>query len=424
MAQQAHTAEPLDDSAENTLPSLRYVARQPILDLRNRLHGYELLFRDAPENFLPASPDQATRTLLDDTVLCGLEAFTAGQPAFIRVTAEALHERLTEVLPASMTVLELINVVDPSPEIVTNCEILKASGFRLALGSYCWEPGFEPLLKLADYIKVDFSLLCGASRRYVQAHIGTNRAVALIADKVESQRDFEHACTEGFRLFQGFYFARPELMSRRTVPSNRMAQISILELLHTEPLDMLKAAEMVKRDAALTYRLLRLVNSPMCAIRQEVRSIESALMVVGEEVFRKLATLAITSELNGSQNPELLRMAFVRGRFCELTAPQLHQSPSEQYLLGLLSLLPAMMRMPMEDLVPVMPLRLEIREALLGALTPERGLLDWIESHERGAWPACDAIAQAHHLKKTALAKAYTQSVTWAEDALFAVCCI
>ena len=418
-----HIATPNASGAmQDDAPSpLRYVARQPILDLRNRVHAYELLFRNPPESLLPATRTEASRTLIDDTVLCGLDGFTSGQPAFIRVTAEALREDLVQVLPPSMTVLQLLDTPDPSPELLAVCELLKAGGFRFALGSYCWEPGYEPLLKLADYIKVDFTLLCQVGRRYLQRY-ASSRSVALIAEKVENPRDFEDACKEGFRLFQGYYFARPELIARHTVPSNRLAQIAILELLHTEPLDMLKAAQMVKRDAALAYRLLRLVNSPICAIRQEVRSIESALMVVGEEVFRKLATLAITSELNSGQPAELLRMAFVRGRFCEMTAPLRQQQPAEQYLLGLLSLLPAMLRTPMETLAPVLPLRTELREALLGALTPERGLLDWIECHEHGDWLACDAIALSHHLENEPLAKSYNESVQWAEEALFAVC--
>ena len=158
--------------------------------------------------------------------------------------------------------------------------------------------------------------------------------VALLAEKVETQEEYQRACDEGFTLFQGYYFCRPVLMENRKVPSNRLSHIEILQLLRGDSIELKKLTRLVKRDASLTYRLLRLVNSPMCAVRQEVNSIQSALLAVGEDAFRRIATLAITSELNGDQPEEILRMAFVRGRFCEVAAGMCGLDPTEQYLLG------------------------------------------------------------------------------------------
>jgi EAL and modified HD-GYP domain-containing signal transduction protein len=174
----------------------------------------------------------------------------------------------------------------------------------------------------------------------------------------------------------------------------------------------------VKRDASLTYRLLRLVNSPMCAIRQEVSSIQAALIAVGEETFRHIAALAIASELNAGQPAEILRMAFMRGRFCELAAGLCALDSTEQYLLGMMSLLPAMMRLPMAELAPALPLRDEIREALIGKANPERILLEWLEHRERGDWAACDAAAQINGLDDEFMAACYAEAVMWAEAAL------
>jgi EAL and modified HD-GYP domain-containing signal transduction protein len=397
--------------------ALRYVARQPVLDMRSHVHGYELLFRDEPEALFRASRNQATSTMLDNTVIFGFEQLTGGQPGFIRCTAESLTERLVEVLPASMTILEIRNAVEPTPELIANCQMLKALGFRLALGSYCWEPGYGPLIELADYIKVDFTLLCASGRRFIQRRANQVSA-ALVAEKVETQQDYCDACTEGFRLFQGYYFCHPELLANRKVPSNRLSHIKLLEQLNRDPLDLRKVGDSVKLDASLTYRLLRLVNSPMCAMRQEVRSIETALMVVGEETFRRLATLAIASEINADQPTEILRMAFVRGRFCELAAVGCSLDPTEQYLLGLLSLLPAMLRLPMSSLLPSLPLRETIRQALDGADCPERCLLQWLEGHERGDWEACDALDLEYGLNRKNLIRHFADAVAWAESAL------
>jgi EAL and modified HD-GYP domain-containing signal transduction protein len=177
-------------------------------------------------------------------------------------------------------------------------------------------------------------------------------------------------------------------------------------------------SRLVKRDTSLTYRLLRLVNSPTYGLHQEVRSIESALLVVGETAFRRIATLAIASELNADRPPEILRMALVRARFCEQAAGLCALDPTEQYLLGMLSLVPAMLQVPMEELTPALPLRGEIRDALQGTVNPEGSLLKWLEAHERGDWGACDVVVHAKGLKHDRLIESYANAVFWAETAL------
>jgi len=396
---------------------LRYVARQPIMDRRAHVHGYELLFRSGPEAAFRGDGDMATRTMLDNTVMFGLERLTGGLPAFVNCTPESLTGELVQVLPPSMTVLEILETIEPTPEIVAACRKLKCAGFRLALDDFIWEPKFQPLVELADYIKVDFAATCAAERKALLQRL-KGVSVALLAEKVETQEEYKQACDEGFALFQGYYFCRPVLMENRKVPANRFSQLEILQLMRNETLDMRKVTSLVKKDASLTYRLLRLVNSPICSMRQEVNSIHSALMAVGEDTFRRIATLAITSELNGSQPLELLRMAFVRGRFCEEAGAHLGLDATEQYLMGLVSLLPAMLRVPMAELTPAMPLRGEIRLALEGTNNRERALLTWVEFQERAEWDGCDSVAQANGFNPDALMKCYADALVWAEEAL------
>lgn len=396
---------------------VRYVARQPILDLRGRVHGYELLFRSGPESFFRGDGEMATRTMIDNAVTFGLERLTGGLPAFINCAKESLTERLVSVLPPGMTVLEVVDGLKPSLGLITACRQLKAAGFRIALDEFSWTQEFEPLVRLADYIKVDFTTLGEAGRQYLREKLG-DAPVALIAQKVETQEEYQKARDEGFTLFQGYYFCRPILQEHHKMPANRIFQIEILELLQGETLDICKLSRLVKRDPSLTYRVLRLVNSHAGAVQQEIRSIEEALSVVGEESFRRIATIAVTSELGDEQPSELLRMSYVRGRFCELAAIGCGLDPTEQYLLGMMSLLPAMMSVPMEELAPSLPLREEIRKALKGVDLPERRLLQWLEFHELGDWAACDAIVQKNWLNAEEVARSYEEAVVWAESAL------
>jgi len=395
---------------------MRYVARQPILNLRGHVQGYELLFRNAPEELFCPGADMAARTMLDNAVMFGLDWLTNGMPAFINCTVEALTEELVLVLAPSKTVLVVPGNVELTPRLLDSCRRLKTRGFRLALDDFAWKPNLRPLAELADYIRVDFNRFGVAERQYLRH--AECVSLEMVARKVETPEDYKRACLEGFRLFQGAYFCRPILLKKRKVPANRQLHFEIVRLLHHDPIDIPEVSQLVLRDASLTYRLLRLVNSPIYAIHQEVRNIASAIIAVGEDTFRRIVSLAVLSELNGDEPPEILHMALVRGRFCELAAGGCALDSAEQYLLGMLSLVPAMLHLPMEELTPSLPLRSEICEALEGASNPERTLLAWIEQHECGAWEACDRIVHAEGLSQEHLVKCYAASVVWAAAAL------
>jgi EAL and modified HD-GYP domain-containing signal transduction protein len=422
----AHAETPVNATPVSAVPEpdlaigMRYVARQPILDLHGKVHGYELLFRDGPRAVFCGDRDAATRTMIDNALLFGLGRLTGNLPVFLNCTEEALTGQLVHVLPAGMTVLEILETLDPSPALIGACQHLKACGFRLALDDFTWKAGIEPLVEIADYIKVDFAISDEQNRRELLRRL-RGVTVALVAEKVETQEQYQQARDEGFTLMQGYYFCRPVLMTNHKVPANRLQHVEILRMLQDETMDMHELAGLVKRDTCLTYRLLRLVNSPMSAMRQEVQSVQAALIAVGEENFRRLATLAITSEMNAGQPMELLHMAFVRGRFCELASVFCNLRPTEQYLLGLLSLLPAMLRVSMNNLTPLLPLRDEIRRALEGEKLPERALLCWLEGHERADWATCDIVTEKQRLNPGDLLVCYEEALHWAEAALHLV---
>lgn len=418
MATDAQTANCTDSSAANPGESVRYIARQPILDLRSKVHAYELLFSAGPGKDSLGEREMAALLMLDSTVTYGLGNLTRGLPGFVKCTAEMLTGALVKMLPPAMTVLEVVEAADGPPQLIEACRDLKAAGYRLALDQSQWNPGAKPLVKIADYLKVDFLRTDPRDRQKLRGQIGETTA-AMVAEKVETQEQFRAARDEGFALVQGFYFCRPVVLGSRQVPPNRLSQLEILRLLKDDSLNLHKLTQLVKRDASLTYRLLRLINSPACAMPQEVHSVQAALLAVGEETFRRMATVAITSEMNAGQPPELLRMAFVRGRFCELAARHCGLDGTEQYLLGLLSLLPAMLRASMKDLAPIMPLREEIRRALMGEEIYPRCLLHWLECYELGDWTGCGEITTARALDETQLLCCYQEAVAWTEAALY-----
>lgn len=416
MAMQARM-ENMADLIQKQTGGLCDVARQPILDMRGRAHGYELQFWNGREPNFGVDKNLATRTMLDNIMLFGLEELSRGLPAFVNCTPDSLIEEWVRVLPPKLTVLELSSSVESTPSLLAACRKLKALGFRLALVDFARKPEFRALVDLADYVKVDIAKVDAAGRRNLLRFLeGT--AACPVAQDVETREQYGQACKEGFELFQGYYFCRPEALESHRIPGNRLTHLEILEGLQKEPVDLKRMSQLVMCDASLTYRLLRLVNSPVCAVRQEVTSIQSALMLAGEETFRRIAMLAIASDFNTDQPAELLRMAFERGRFCELAAKLCGLVPSEQYLIGMVSLFPAMLRVLMEDMVQMLPLREEACDALLGRDKPEGIPLHWIVCHEHGNWTECDAIVRANGLRQDEVMRCHAEAVAWAEAAL------
>jgi EAL and modified HD-GYP domain-containing signal transduction protein len=375
-----------------------------------------LLFRNGPDAVINAGADMAARTMLDNAVIFGLDWLTNGLLAFVNCTVEALTEELVLVLAPHRTVLTIPPNLELTSRLLDACRRLKARGFRLALDDFSWQADLRPLAELADYIRVDYTAFGVAERRYLS--FLESPTLTMVAKKVETQEAYQQACEEGFTLFQGGYFCKPVLLKKRKVPANRQLHFEIVRQLHHDPLDIPIISQLVQRDASLTYRLLRLVNSPIYAMHQEVRSIERAIITVGENTFRRIVSLAVLSELNGEEPPEILHMALLRARFCEIAATSAGLQSDEQYLLGLLSLIPAMLHLPMEEITPGLPLRAEICEALQGTMNPERSLLAWIEAHEQGDWAACDQVALARGLSQEHLVQCYAESLVWAAGAL------
>jgi EAL and modified HD-GYP domain-containing signal transduction protein len=215
MAMRARAAHaPVQQQAEE----LRYVARQPIMDLRGKAHGYELLFWNGREPNFGADSNLATRTMLDNTVVFGLEELTRGLPAFVNCTADSLTGDWVQVLPPRMTVLELPSGAEATPQLLSACGRLKALGFRVALAGYSGRSETRTLANLADYVKVDLSKVDASARKNI-FHQMDGTPACPVAQNVETQEQYGQACKEGFELFQGYYFCRPEALESRRFPA-------------------------------------------------------------------------------------------------------------------------------------------------------------------------------------------------------------
>jgi EAL and modified HD-GYP domain-containing signal transduction protein len=393
------------------------MARQPILDGRRDVIGYELLFRTGWENYFSGGRDEAARQTLDNYLYMGIESLTGNRLAFVNCTRDALIGRWVTLLPPKNTVLEILETVAPDADLVKACLDLRKLGYKIALDDFTPSPEMQPLVNLASYIKVDFQVSDAAQRKAIRAMARSSDA-AMLAEKVESQEDFKIARNEGFKYFQGYFFCHPTIIENREIPANRMNYLQLLTELSRDQLNLREVARIVQMEASLCYRLLLLANSARWSRRTDVTSVQDAFMLVGEHRFRALVSVATSGLLSQDQPPALIGMSLERARFCELVAPLVGEPPSEQFMLGQLSLLDAMLEIPMETIVKTLPLRPEAKAALLGGKGKVAMPLSLIRGFESGAWASCASTASELGINEEKLSQLYMDSVRWATESL------
>jgi EAL and modified HD-GYP domain-containing signal transduction protein len=348
--------------------------------------------------------------MLDVLSFFGAERFTGGAWGFVQCGPEVLTGDLFGGLPPVMTVLEIPRCENVRPAYVRACLRLREMGFRLALSDYVVDDPREPLLDLVHHVKIDFANLDSPYWQRLCNQLYRTQAT-VVADNIHTHEAFRKARAAGVQYFQGFYFCHPELFPNGTVPADRAHHLEILHELFKDPLDFKSLVPLVSCDPSLVCRVLRFVNSPICAVRNPVTSLETALLILGDKIFRRVATLAIQCTLSQDQSPELLRMAQTRSRFCSDAAILASLDPDEMYLMGMLSLLPAMLQVPMQTILPGLPLRKEICDALAGSTVRERCLLSWLEALEANDIAECEAIAAQYGLSTTMMAQTYMNAV-------------
>ena len=394
----------------------KFVARQPILNKHHAIVGYELLFRSGWQNAFRGESDDATRQMLDNCLWMDIDSLTSHTLAFINCTREVLAGKLVTLLPPASTVLEILETVEPDRELIDACIALKAMGYRLALDDFLPRPEMQPLIDIATYIKVDFRLSDAAQRKEIHK-LARGTGTILLAEKVEDQEEFDIARSEGYECFQGYFFCRPKIVADREIPPNRMNYLRLLVELTRNPLNLHTLTRIVSFEPSLCYRLLRLANSAMVAARCEVTSVLGAFMLVGEDRFRKLVSIAASGIPGHDQPPPaLINLSLERARFCELLAPWIGENPTEQFMLGMLSLIDAVLQVPMQTIVKALPLRMVAKAALLGEINPAALPLSLIRSFEHGAWGACARDAQRMGVSEETLVGLYVESVQWVNE--------
>jgi EAL and modified HD-GYP domain-containing signal transduction protein len=397
-----------------------FVARQPIFDRALRVVGYELLYRNGAENaFGDSAPtaDVASAENLDRTLLgFGLERLTAGRDAYVNASRRILVNEIYSLLPPGRTVLELLETVPPDPEVVAACRRLKEQGYRLALDDFVHTPAHEPLLELADIVKIDFRTHGEPARTSFVKRWGHGRM--LLAEKVETEEDWKLASDAGYTYFQGYFFARPQMLRSRDIAPNKVTYLRLLRELHASTPDLDAIEAVIGQDVAMSVKLLRYLNSAGFGWSHEVTSIRQAIRVLGERPLRKWASLVAVVGLSVGKPQELIVVALTRARFAEQlgTVMGLAHLELELFLAGLLSTVDALTDRPLVEALAPLAVAPSIREALLEGAPPLGDALRIVIGFERGRWSVVEKLCAQYGAGEEEVARMYGEAVLWAED--------
>jgi EAL and modified HD-GYP domain-containing signal transduction protein len=397
-----------------------YIARQPIFDRHKRLHAYEVLYRSGMDNTYPASvdSDEATHTVLAHVLFnIGLDAITGNRLALINFTENHLLQGTPTQLPRTRCIIEILESILPSAEVFTACLELKRKGYTLALDDFDFNRRSEQLIPYVDIVKVDFQ---GIDRMLLNENMVRMRqyaAVQWLAEKIESHEDFTLAQSLGFTYFQGYFFNKPEILKNRKIDTSKIILLNLLAEVCRPEINLKKVEQMVAPDVSLSYKLLRYINSVYYSLVRKVTSIRYALTYLGESGTRQFVSLAAASEISAGKPSELMRLSMVRAELCRLLAASRPSSTdaSQLFLLGLFSLLDAMLDMPMDELTDQLPLTAEVKAALNERKGPFAPYLQAVTTYEQGEFKACTEFLRMLNIAPDIMISAYFRALAWAD---------
>jgi len=398
------------------------VARQPIFDAQMRVFGYEMLFRSSTRNEFDGTEENAATAQVISAVFGSAETdqLVGRKNTFINFPQKMLLDGTASILPPQQTVVEILENVKADEELLEACRTLREQGYRLALDDFTVPEKVEALASLADFLKVDFRATSLAEQRSAAARF--KGKVQLLAEKVETQEEFRSACDMGYEYFQGYFFARPVISASRQIPGFKLQFLRILNEIHQPELDFHRLADLLKREPALSYKLLRFVNSAWFGLREPVESLDRALFAIGEDAARKWLSVLTMANLASDHPTELAISALVRARFFESLAEEagLRSLRDDCFLVGMFSHLDAMLGRPLAELLDGLNLRGQITRTLLD--NPQASdrmppLWKLVLAYERGDWDTLGAAAPVLDLKPQTLTGCYAEAVNWADSA-------
>jgi c-di-GMP phosphodiesterase len=374
---------------KSTLAQYRdvFVGRQPILGPNLNTIGYEVLYRNCEiGQAIFTDETVATATVLLNTYLdIGLENVVGSHLAFLNIPKQFILEHYCEALPKNRVVLEILENVEPTPEVLEALHSLSKQGYLIALDDFVYNDRFKAFLEIADIVKID---VLGKSKEQLQQELAPlqNARFSILAEKVETKEMYDLCKTLGFAYFQGHFFFRPDIIRGRSLPSNHVALLALLGKIQDPHIPYEGLVGHIRNDLSLSYKVLRYVNSAHAGLSKQVESIDHAARMVGIDRIRTWATLIVMAS-DKTKAHEILVIALVRAKMCEQLGHQLGATTPEKYFtMGLLSVMDTLYDLPMPDIMKKLPLSEDIVKALINGTGDMGMVLSCMKAYEEGEW--------------------------------------
>lgn len=392
-----------------------YIARQPIYDVQLKVVAYELLFRSGKvtneANFLDGD-DATTNVIVNSITEIGMDQLVGPHRAFINLTHNHILQMAENPMPElkERLVLEILEDIKAEEKIITAVTKLAKDGFTIALDDFIYSDSLQPLVELSDIIKIDLMAL---NNEELETHAKqlSNGKRKLLAEKVETQEEFDRCKELGFDYYQGYFFSKPQIVKGKSLPANKMAIIKLLAKLLDDKSSNEELAEIITQDITLSVRVLRYINSAQFGFTNEVNSIQQAIMMLGSTTIRNLANLVTMSQIENKPH-ELLIIAMLRAKMAENIALKVNTNKDVCFTTGLFSIIDTLMDQDMEVLIEGLPLSDDIRSALIRHDGELGKIISCILAYEGGDWKN----ANYENLSVNEIRDCYLDALKWSEE--------
>lgn len=409
-----------------------FIGKQPILNKYEQVIAYELLYRNKNLNEFP-NIDQDTATIdviINAFFTFGIDKLTENKPCFINFSETLImHDFLIQLDPANI-VIEILETVEITEELIKRIKELKLLGFKIALDDFVYNPTntfYSKLLPYVDIIKIDFLHTEKQNRlQFEKVMQKSYPYITLLAEKVETRKEYEDAVVAGYTLFQGYFFEQPKIVTSKDIEANTVNYFQIMSFLRTDEPDIDEIAETIERDISLTYKLLKLVNTSNTKIRSNITSIRQAIMMLGlMELQKWIYLLAVRSDESIIPNNELLQISLFRSKVCEMLARQKgFRNYSEYYLVGMFSNIDSILQIPMTTILKDLPFSEGVLRTISGQETEMSPYLRLAISLQKLDWDTIVEYAENLEIPIGSLEVLYHSTNEWVDMIFYEEACM
>lgn len=395
-----------------------YVARQPIFDINVKIFGYELLYRRSQVNVYEGVDDDiSTAELINNAFLAmRLDDLTFNTKAFINFSQKMIEELVPLMLPKDKVVIEVLENITMSEKLLNAVRTLKEKGYTIALDDFVFKKELEPLIELADIIKIEYD-----QENFINETILIEKysnKVDFLAERIETREDFEKASKMGYRYFQGYFFSRPIVLKTKEVATFNTTLINVITELNKDEVNYSKVTNIIESDLGITYKILKLVNSVCYCSLYTISSIKQAIVRLGENELKKWIYLMLIKEVKTVENYELIRNSLIRAKFMEKLATEIGLKDKSYacFIIGMFSNIDAMLNRKKEDILSELPLDKDIKDTLLNKETIFRNIYIFAINYELFNTNLVDEHYITNELGVLKIEKIYRDSLKWVTD--------